>query len=356
MNGELREHLPGAGGTWRVAAVTARAARAHASVCWAGLVGLLGLPGCGPTSFLITPVPRTQALQETVIGRESPWATQKLAVIDVEGVLTDRRERSWIGPEGHNPVATFKEKLDRAARDERVKAVILRIHSPGGGVTASDLMYSEVQRFRQQTGKPVIACLMDVAASGGYYLACAADRIYAHPTSVTGSIGVIMLAPEFSGTLRKLGVQANVIKSGELKDAGSPLREMTDRDREVFERIITQMYERFLRVVQRARPHIPEPRLRELADGRVFLAPDAKEHGLVDEIGDLPAVVAAAKQAVGVKAPVVLVQYARPLAYRANYYSQVPQSPAQVNLVNVELPDWLGGPGPQFLYLWAPGW
>jgi len=314
------------------------------------------LCGCGSMSFLITPVPVSRALDEWVIIRESPWATRKIAVIDLDGVLKNARSRTLAGVVGENPVSLLKEKLDRAARDSRVRAVVVRINSPGGSVTASDLMYDELRRFREQSGKPVVASLLDVGASGGYYVACAADRIYAHPTTVTGSIGVIMLAPELTGTMELLGVRMHTFKSGDMKDAGSMFREMNDQDRAMFAGLVQKMYARFLEVVRRGRPGLSEERLRELADGRVFLAPEAKELGLIDEIGTLEDAVGAAKAAAGLAdQKVLVVQYARPLEHRPNFYARTDQ-PAQVNLVNLELPEWLAGPSPQFLYLWAPGW
>ncbi len=315
------------------------------------------LAGCGPTSFLVTPVPAARNLDEHVLIREGPWAYKKVTLIDVDGVLRNQREQRPLAPVGENPVSLFKEKLDKAAADKRVKAVVVRINSPGGTVTASDLMYTELRRFRERSSKPVIASLLDVGASGGYYLACAADKIYAHPTTVTGSIGVIMIAPEVSGTMQKLGIRTNVFKSGELKDAGSPFREMNERDREVFQNIIDRMYARFVDVVAQSRSGIGKDRLGALADGRVYLAPQAKEHGLVDELGTLHDAIAAAKQAAGIDdEKVLVVQYARPLGHRANVYAHVPGSPTQVNLVNLQLPEWLNSPAPQFLYLWAPGW
>jgi protease-4 len=321
------------------------------------VVFLLSLFGCTPVSFLITPVPSSQKLVETEVAREGIWTGKKIAVIDVDGLLRNARDPSLFGPAGENPVALFKEKLDKAADDDNVKAIVLRINSPGGGVTASDLMYSEVKRFKAKTGKPVIAAMLDVAASGGYYLACAADRIFAQPTTVTGSIGVVMIAPDFSGTMSKLGIRANVIKSAEFKDAGSPLREMTAQDRAIFQGMIDEMYQRFLRVVAKARTNIDESRLKTLADGRVFLASDACEQGLIDQLGTLEDAIKAAKAAAGLEGkPVLVVQYARPLSYRPNIYSRSPDAPGQVNLVNVELPAWLEDPAPKFMYLWAPGW
>lgn len=317
------------------------------------------LSGCGPASFLITPVPAQRELQEEVITREGLWATQKIALLDVDGMIQNDRPGSLMGLPGENPVALFKEQLDQSARDKRVKAIVLRINSSGGTVTASDLMHTELLRFKRKTGKPVIACFLDVAASGAYYLACAADRIYAHPTTITGSIGVIAILPQVTGTMQKLGIGVHVFKSGKLKDAGSPLREMNPTDEAMFEALIADMYARFLDVVRRGRPQLVGE-LEEIADGRVMLAEAAKAQGLVDEIGTLHDALRAAKVAAGLADDKVLVvRYMRPLHYRPNIYAQTdapPAPPAQVNLINVQLPEWLSGGGPKLLYLWAPGW
>lgn len=318
-------------------------------------VALCGGGGCAPMSFLITPLPASPALEEHVVQRESIWATRKVALIDVEGVITNSRSNTLLGGIVENPVVSFKEKLDKAARDEQIAAVVLRINSPGGGVTATDLMYEELLRFRKATGRPVIACLLDMAASGGYYLACGADRIIAHPTTVTGSIGVIMMTPDVSGAMAKLGIEANVIKSGDLKDSGSPFRRMTDADRGVFQSIINQMYERFVGVVATGRPKLAAEKVRSLADGRVFLAPEAKASGLVDEIGTLNDAIFAAKSAAGLAdKAIVVVEYARSMDYRPNIYAHA--APGAPSVIQVALPDWLANPGPEFQYLWAPGW
>lgn len=336
--------------------VPARAAHCAGRLA-AGALLLAAATGCGPTSFLITPVSADRKLAEHEVWRESVWATDKVLLLDLDGIISNTPRESFLGLPARNPVAVFKEKLDKAQRDRRVRAVVLRINSPGGGVTASDLMYSELRRFKQHRNVPVVACLMDTAASGGYYVACAADRIYAHPTSVTGSIGVIMIAPDLSGTMAKIGLRANIIKSGPLKDAGSPLREMRDEDRAVFERMVSSMYERFIQVVDEGRPNLDAAQVRQLADGRVYLGPQARELGLVDEIGTLADAVQSAKQAAGLgERPVVVVQYALPSAHRPNYYADTPVGGPQVHLVHIDLPEWLTSPAPQFLYLWAPGW
>lgn len=315
------------------------------------------LAGCSGTSVLVTIVPSAAELDENVVLRESDFASRKIALLDVDGILHNSREQSLVGTVGEQPVSLLQEKLDAAAADPAVKAVILRINSPGGSVTASDLMYHQIQSFRERTGKPVIAHMMDVAASGGYYIACAADRISAQPTTVTGSIGVIMLTPDFSGTMRKIGLSMNVIKSGTMKDAGSIFREMTEEDRKVFQGLIDAMYERFLGVVSESRCELTKERVRELADGRVYYASDALEAGLIDEIGTLDDAIAEAKSAAGISnRPVVVVEYARSYAYRPNIYATAPVAPAQMNMVNVDLPSWMKGSAPQFLYMWAPGW
>lgn len=327
------------------------------AVVSAAVFASLVLAGCGPTSFVVTPISARQTLTESVVLRESPWAVQKIALIDVDGVLQNARPASLLGTAGENPVSLFAEKLDKAASDRYVRAVLLRINSPGGGVTATDLMYDELQRFRQRTQKPVVASLLDVAASGGYYLACGADRIYALPTTVTGSIGVIMIAPEISGTMQKIGVHMNVIKSGALKDMGSPFRPMDEPERAVFQGLIDGMYARFVDVVARSRTALPPQRLKELADGRVYLGGEAQKLGLVDEVGALHEALLGAKAAARLsETPVKVVQYGRPIAHRPNVYASGDAPAPHVSVVNVALPDWLTSPSPQLLYLWAPGW
>lgn len=341
------------------------ASQRAATICTAAAL-VAAMTGCAPLSFLITPIPDAPQLREHVLSRDSVWSEGRVAIVEIEGVISDAVQTSMFGAVSQNPVAVLKEKLDAAARDNRVKALVLRINSPGGGVTASSLMHREVQRFRETTHKPVIACMMDVAASGGYYVACAADRIYAHASTVTGSIGVIMILPDLSGTLSKLGARANVIKSGPMKDAGTPLREMNSDDRALFERLVGEMYESFLDVVAAGRPMIEKPRLRQIADGRVYLGPQAKALGLVDEIGSLSDALDAAWTAAGMRSgsPKVVISYGPRYAYRPNVYASTASDPPQnaaageraAAIIHVELPHWLTSGTPQFMYLWSPGW
>ena len=145
-----------------------------------------------------------------------------VAVVDVDGVIVNRN-MTGLGSMGENPVALFREKLDTIARDGRVRAVVLRINSPGGGVTASDIMRRDLVEFRQRTGLPVVACLLDTGTGGAYYIATACDAIVAHPTSVVGGVGVILNLYNMEDTLAQFNVLPASIRAGERIDAGSPV-------------------------------------------------------------------------------------------------------------------------------------
>jgi len=311
--------------------------------------------GCGPTAYKITPVPADRKLQESVLIDEGGLFPGKIVLIDVDGLLHNSRKFSLF-EEGEHPVSLFTEKIDKAISDKSVKGLIVRINSPGGTVTASDLMHSELQRFKAATeGKrPVVAVLMDVAASGGYYLACGADEIVAHPTTVTGSVGVIMQTINFAGTMSKIGIEADAITSGKMKDAGSPFRKLKPEEREVFQKLVDQFFDRFVKVVADNRPELNEQKVRELADGRVWSAQQAVELKFVDRIGTLRDTIAGLKEKVGAKR-VKVVTYHRPMGWKPNVYAREPAGKPQVNLVNINLPgNWPYGE-PQFLYLWVPG-
>jgi protease-4 len=193
---------------------------------------------------------------------------------------------------------------------------------------------------------------MDVAASGGYYAALAADTIFALPTTVTGSIGVIMLTVNAQGLMEKIGVAPLAIKSGEMKDAGSPFRPLTPQERAVFQTVIDDMYGRFVTLIARSRK-ISDDRVRAFADGRIYTAEQAKALGLIDEIGYMDAVVAAARKAAGVEEARVIM-YQRPKDYRANYYSVAPAPTPGLAASLQQLTAVVSGSGPRFLYLWWP--
>jgi len=308
--------------------------------------------GCLPDSFLITPVSQDRALVAEELSRDA-WITEgRIAIIDVDGVIINAKTGGLLRP-GDNPVTYLLEQLDAARRDRRVKAVVLRINSPGGAVTASELMHSEIKRF-QASGKPVVAMILDVGASGAYYIACAADEIMCARSSVTGSIGVIMQTFDATGTMSKIGLRADAIKSGDQKGSGSPFEAMTPEQRAVFQAMVTELYEQFVTVVAAGRK-LPEQRVRAVADGRIYTATKALELGLIDRIGTMPEAIARAKERAGL-AKATVVTYRRPYGYAPNYYAGQPAQPAvaQVNLLNVDLGErWRTGYAP-FMYLWMP--
>ena len=312
----------------------------------------LALSGCF-NGVLLTPVNTGSPVEETVM-REAkrPFlCLSKIAIIDVDGVILNAKVGGLLG-EGDNMMSTFRERLDAAADDPNVKAVVLRINSPGGAVTASDIMYQDVLRFRHETQKPVVACMMDVAASGGYYLAMSADRIYAHPTTVTGSIGVIMSLYNASGLFQMIGVKSDPIKSGPNKDIGNPAREMTQEEHAILQGMVNSFYDQFVQVVVRGRG-LPEERVRALADGRVYTGLDAKKQGLVDEIGYLEDAIDCAKSMACLKDAKV-VAYDRCAGYRGSIYAGMPRIPSEIN-VKLDVPLFGNKGGAAFMYLWQPG-
>jgi protease-4 len=317
------------------------------------VVGTLG-SGCGGPAFLIG-VGGEKRLEETEIERdEGLFVFDKIAVIDVDGLMINR-QKSGLLRQGDNPVSLFVEKLDKASKDRYVKAVVLRLNSPGGTVGAADMMYHKLQEFKEKSGKPVVACFLDVAASGAYYLACGCDGIVAQPSTVTGSIGTIVQTISFAGTMEKLGIKAVAIKSGELKDLASPLHDLSEEERQVLQGIVTQFYEQFLEVVDEGRDELTGQKLLEVADGRVFTAQKALEEGLIDRVGYPSDGIAWAKEMAGLtKARVVI--YRRPVGYKPNIYGSEASSDGGLGaLINVELPGWLTSHGVEFLYLWQPG-
>lgn len=316
------------------------------------VAGFLWMAGCAPSGgFKITPIPADQTLEEQIVYRSPGWVSNRIAIVDISGILMNSHTPSLFG-EGEHPVALAVEKLESAAKDRRVKAVILRINSPGGSVTASDSMYQEILAFKAKTKKPVIAYFQDVAASGAYYLACAADEIIAQRTTVTGSIGVIMQMVDFTETMNKLGIGADAIKSGPFKDAGSPLRPMKPHERELFQGLVDGFYQQFVDVVAQGRPKLTRPAVATLADGRVYNAQQALESGLVDRIGTLNDAIEVAKQRADITSAHVVI-YRRPLDWTPNIYANSPAPPAtqNINLFNINLPV-IFTKRPLFMYIW----
>ncbi|NJL31533.1 MAG: signal peptide peptidase SppA [Phycisphaerales bacterium] len=315
--------------------------------------------GCGPTTLVVGVTPGDQYLQATRVIAGQGWWPDRVAMIDVTGLLLSTNQTGLLS-EGDNPLSDLAEKLQAARNDVRVKAVILRINSPGGTVTASDAMYRELLRFREQTGKPVVVLMMDVAASGGYYLACAADHIVAYPTTITGSVGVIAQTVSIKSGLSMIGIHSEAFTSGPNKDAGSPLADMSDSHRQVFRSMIDDFYQRFAGIVKQHRTGIPADKFTWATDGRIVTGTQALEVGLVDELGDLHSTFARAQQLAQISNAELIV-YHRPLRYVGSPYALAATDGmagnsargVTVNLAQINLPEFMQGGSSGFYYLWS---
>ena len=314
------------------------------------LVGALLLAGCGAPSLLVTPVMRSEGLQEIEVARGKGRA--KVAVIPIEGLLANAREPGLL-QEGDNKVDLLTQQLDRAARDSAVKAVVLRINSPGGTVTGSENMYELLRRFRATSGKPIVASVQEVGASGGYYVALSADRIVAAPTSVVGSIGVIFNAFSVEGGLGKLGIKSEVVKSGPMKDMASPFKDMSDEERKVMQQTVDEYFERFRSTVADRRKLDGEA-IARVSDGRVFSGAQAKALGLVDQLGILEDAIDAARE-LGNARDGRAIMYRKPFGPGGSVYANADAPVPQANpTLQLPIPPTEMSLPTGFYYLWRP--
>ena len=276
----------------------------------------------------------------------------RLAVIDVDGVLLNQN-REGIYDSGENPVAAYREKLEAATGDSRVAAIVLRIHSPGGGVTACDILAEELDRFKAATRRPVVACLMDVATSGAYYLALGADRIVAHPTSLTGGIGVVFNHVNLQDAMAQLNVSDDPIKAGTLIDMGSVTKPLEPQTRELLQEMADGFRQRFLDRVTRRRPELTDADRRTLADGRVVAASRALKLHLVDRLGYIEDALGEAEHLAGV-ADAEVVLYSRGGSPARSLYAIAPCPPRLSEAIPFSYPGLDRTKLPTFLYLWQP--
>jgi protease-4 len=288
-------------------------------------------------------------MQEVVL-LKSP-AKEKVLIVDVEGMISSLKPSGVFSREG-DVLSQVYARLQRAGEDPLVRGIILRLDTPGGEATASDILYREVLKFKKKTGLPVVALMMSVAASGGYYVASACDAIVAHPTTITGSIGVISLFPDVEGLLSKVGIRIQVIKSGELKDAGSPFRNLSEQEQRLFQEVIDELYERFLEVVHdKRKDRITLEQIREMADGRVYTASQALKLNLVDEVGYFDEALTRALSLAKIAAARV-VAYTYYPKRQSNLYAAKLEKPSLFDEKRItdSLPQLQTG----FYYLWLP--
>lgn len=292
------------------------------------------------------PLKNTEALSEmTVEGLGG--AAGKIAVVDVDGLLLNKNLMGLLSA-GENPVSVFRERLDAIEASSAFVGVVVRINSPGGGVTATDIMRRDLTEFRQRTGLPVVASLMDVSAGGAYFLATAADEIVAHPTSLVGGLGVILNLYNLEDTLGMLSIVGTPVRAGKHVDLGTPVRMMSDDERMILQNIADKFHERLIANVSNARPKVIDDE--QIFDGRVFIADQAQDLGLVDELGYLDDAIDACRSRAGNPTAAVVMLH-RPNDPARTSYAVTPNSPVAV----AQMPHLAGfnrSSLPTFLYIW----
>ena len=299
---------------------------------------------------LIKVSPQIESFEEIVV--EEGSAVEKILLIDIDGPISNRPKKTLVGFRSDTGmVDRIREILKKAEKDKNIKGILLRVNSPGGTVTSSDIIYHEIKSFKERFKVKVYVSVIDVAASGGYYVALAGDHIMVHPTSLVGSIGVLALKLNLESLMDKVGVEWEVVKSSKKKDFMSPFRPLTKEERVLFQETIDRYYDRFVDLVVLNRDGLDVKEVRALADGRVYNARQALNNHLVDSIGYLKDLVELAKKELD-QPDLKVVTYSRPREYKSNYYSSMGSTP-KINLINLDLGfDW-NQISPQFLFLWG---
>jgi protease-4 len=301
-------------------------------------------------------LPPTKPLTEHVLeGRGTP----KVLLVDLDGVISFKGETDGLKLQTKpSKVAFFREALRKAEADSDIAGVIVRINSSGGTATASDTIYHEIMSFKQRKKIPVYAYIMEVGASGGYYVASASDRIIASPTAITGSIGAVAMRFNMEGLLSKIGVSEETYRSGPKKDFWSPFRPSTPEEKKMLQDIIDKLYARFVEVVCANRQKLlSEREVKALADGRILTAGEALEAKLIDQVSYLDETTDTMKKALNIEQARV-VTYIRPHTFKSNIYSEssgMPLvGPQVINLISINAEELSLFSGVQFMYLWNP--
>jgi protease-4 len=293
----------------------------------------------------------TDPLQEfTIQGTEKG----KVVVISIQGVISTSPDEKFLRSMP-SMVQEVVAQLRMAAKDDEIRCLLLKVDSPGGTATASDMLYNELLAFKNKTGKKIVVVMMDIAASGGYYISLPADVIMAHPTTVTGSIGVIFMRPKITGLMDKLGVEMAVNKFGENKDMGSPFRQPNEKEQAIFQGVTDGLGKRFLGLVAKHR-ELSDPNLSDIATARIYLAEEALSLGLVDKIGYLDDALSEAKRISGLPEKARVIAYRRSEFPNDNLYnpSTAKLSETTRPLVDLGISNAVNHLKPGFYYIWAP--
>jgi len=315
------------------------------------VVTALAAGACGGLKINIGAESKTEPLKEfTVKGHDSG----KILVIPVRGFISDTPKKGFLADRA-SVVEEVVSHLQKAEKDREIKAVLLEINSSGGSATASDILYHEIMGFKQRTGTKIVAALMDVAASGGYYIALPADLILAHPTTITGSVGVIFIVPKVAGLMDKLGVAVEVKKSGRDKDMGSPFRPSTRDEEVILQELTDQMGKKFIDLVAKHRTEDAKI-LTNVSSARIYLASEALQLKLIDRIGYVDDAISVARDLAGLSRDARVVVYRRSKYPDDNVYNTSSSySGASAAFMNLGLPEVIPDLSPGFYYLWTPG-
>lgn len=314
-------------------------------------ISILLFSGCAYVNVSVIQ-PLTPLKEQVVEGK----GQAKILLLNISGFISEKGKSDRLKLH-HSPslVSEVREALQKASEDSNIAGVLIKINSPGGTVTASDIIYHELMNFKKQTQVPVYACITSLGTSGAYYIAAAADKVFSHPTAVTGSIGVIAMKFNVEGLMTKLGVEEEIIKSGDKKDLFSPFRELTSEEREIMQSIIDELHGRFVDIVINQRGGtLTRQELETLADGRIYTARSALKLKLIDGIAYMDDVIAEMKESLGIKDARV-ISYGRNGEYAGTIYSSTPaDNSSLMELIGNYTDGHSSLPGFAFLYLWNP--
>ncbi|AMV38767.1 S49 family peptidase [Planctomyces sp. SH-PL62] len=278
-------------------------------------------------------------------------SAERIGIVDVDGLILNQN-LAGLYSVGENPVAAFREKLEAAAADPSLRAVVLRINSPGGSVTASDILAEELRRFREATGRPVVVSLMDLATSGAYYVAVGGDRIIAHPTTVTGGMGALINHFNLQDASAQLNARSGAVKAGPKIEMGSYNGPLPDDDVELLQEMVDGFRGRFRERVAHHRKWMTPADFEAIDDGRVVAAEKALKLHMVDRLGYVHDALDEAESLVGIQGCEVVIFQRR--GYPAHSLYAITPAPVDGGLVPFSLPGLDRAKLPTFLYLWQP--
>lgn len=330
--------------------------RSLAVTIW--LLAMLLLTGCLPNRIAFDLDPGDGRIRSSEVYRdpdEGWFSPQRIAIIDINGLISHTPQPGLIAPRS-NAVDMTVARLREAERDHSVRAVILRVNSPGGTVAATDTLYHEIRRFRERTGKAVVVSMAEVAASGGYYISLAADHIVAQPSTVTGSIGVIFQTFNVSEGMSMIGIKGRAVTSDRNKAIASPFESAREEHYEILQSVVDDFYGAFRGLVVEHRRDLAETDLSRATDGRIFTGAQALELGLVDQLGTLYDAFEVAKQLSGVTSARLIKYHAEGVRVNSPYASTTDIRPiafdqrVDISLLKIEHDQFATG----FYYLWRP--